>query len=85
MVKRRYYRRERDLMAGKIVRLVCITLMSLWLTGKLIVFSPLLAIPLIGATILFMINQIKEIEDENRKRNKNNKRHKKVVKKSTKS
>ena len=72
-------------MAGRIVRLVCITLMSLWLTGKIIVFSPLLAIPLIGVTIVYMINEISEIKEATKNANKAKKRssgHKKVTKKS---
>lgn len=72
-------------MAGRIVRLVCITLMSLWLTGKIIVFSPFLAIPLIGATILYMINEISEIKEARNAKIKSKKRpqgHKKVTKKS---
>ena len=68
-------------MASRIVRLICIELMALWLTAKLIAFAPLLAIPLVGCSIVFAINETKEIKDENRKRNKNNKRHKKVTKK----
>jgi hypothetical protein len=67
-------------MASKIVRLICIELMALWLTAKLVAFAPLLAIPLVGASVIFAINETKEIKNENRKRNKNNKRHKKVTK-----
>ena len=67
-------------MAGKIIRLICIVLMSMWITGKLIVACPLLAIPITGATVLFMINQIKEIKDANKSKNKS-KRNKKVTKK----
>lgn len=73
-------------MAVRVVRLVCITLMSLWLTGKIIVFSPLLAIPLIGATIVYMINEISEIKEaknENKKKQKHVARHKKVTKKQS--
>ena len=69
-------------MAGKIIRLICIVLMSMWITGKLIVACPLLAIPMIGATVLFMINQIKEIKDDNTKNKKV--QRKKAVKKTTK-
>ena len=48
-------------MASKIVRLICIELMALWLTAKLVAFAPLLAIPLIGASVIFAIDQVKEI------------------------
>ena len=68
-------------MASKIVRLICIELMALWLTAKLVVFMPLLAIPLIGASVVFAINQVKEIRDDN---TKNKKVRKKAVKKQTK-
>ena len=55
--------------------------MALWLTAKLVVFMPLLAIPLIGASVVFAINQVKEIRDDN---TKNKKVRKKAVKKQTK-
>ena len=45
-------------------------------------FAPILAIPMIGATVLFMINQIKEIKDDNTKNKKV--QRKKAVKKTTK-
>lgn len=67
-------------MAARIVRLVCIELMALWLTAKLMAFAPLLAIPLVGCSVVFAINETKEIKDEN-KANKKSKRHKKVTKK----
>jgi len=70
-------------MAGKIIRLICIVLMSMWITGKLIVACPLLAIPMIGATVLFMINQIKEINDD-KVASKKKKQTRKAVKKTTK-
>ena len=70
-------------MAGKIIRLICIVLMSMWITGKLIVACPLLAIPITGATILFMINQIKEINDD-KTASKKKKQTRKAVKKATK-
>lgn len=66
-------------MAGRIIRLVCIFFMSLWLTSKVMAFTPLLAIPLIGATVLFMINEIKEIKDENKKTKKRKKRNQAVT------
>lgn len=66
-------------MAGRIVRLVCITLMSFWITTKMVALMPLLAIPLVGATVLYMINEIKEIKYANKSKNKS-KRNKKVTK-----
>ena len=71
-------------MAGRIVRLVCLTLMSMWLTSKLIVFSPLLAIPLIGVTVVYMINEITEVRNDHIK-NKKTSKVKKKAKKLTKS
>lgn len=68
-------------MASKIVRLICIELMALWLTAKLVAFAPLLAIPLIGASVIFAIDQVKEIKNENKKRNSRNKKVKKQTKK----
>lgn len=68
-------------MASKIVRLVCIELMALWLTAKLVAFAPLLAIPLIGASVIFAIDQVKEIKSDENKTKKRNSRHKKVNKK----
>lgn len=68
-------------MASKIVRLICIELMALWLTAKLVAFAPLLAIPLIGASVVFAIDQVKEIKNENKKRNSRNKKVKKQTKK----
>lgn len=68
-------------MATRIVRLICIELMALWLTAKIIAFAPLLAIPLIGASVIFAINETKEIKNENKKRNSRNKKVKKQTKK----
>lgn len=68
-------------MASKIVRLICIELIALWLTAKLVAFAPLLAIPLIGASVIFAIDQVKEIKNENKKRNSRNKKVKKQTKK----
>lgn len=68
-------------MASKIVRLICIELMALWLTAKLVAFAPLLAIPLIGVSVVFAIDQVKEIKNENKKRNSRNKKVKKQTKK----
>lgn len=60
--------------AGRIIRLICVTTMSLWVTCKLVLFTPLLAIPLIGATILFMINEIAEIKHIGKKKKTNKKK-----------
>lgn len=69
-------------MASKIVRLICIELMALWLTAKLVAFMPLLAIPLIGASVVFAIDQVKEIKNDNTKNKKV--QRKKAVKKTNK-
>ena len=71
-------------MASRIVRLICIELMALWLTAKLMAFAPLLAIPLVGCSIVFAINETKEIKDENKKKSKRNSRNKKVKKQTSK-
>lgn len=68
-------------MATRIVRLICIELMALWLTAKIVAFAPLLAIPLVGASVIFAINETKEIKNENKKKSKRNSRNKKVTKK----
>lgn len=70
-------------MASRVVRLICIELMALWLTAKLIAFVPLLAIPLIGASVIFAINEVKEIKNANKSKNKS-KRNKKVKKQTSK-
>lgn len=70
-------------MATRIVRLICIELMALWLTAKIVAFTPLLAIPLVGASVIFAINETKEIKDENKKKGKS-KRNKKVNKQTNK-
>lgn len=57
-------------MAGRIIRMICIFFMSLWLTGKVMAISPLIAIPLIGCTVLYMINEIKEIKNDRIKNKK---------------
>lgn len=70
-------------MAGRVIRLVCITLISIWVTGKVTVFSPILAIALIGATVLYMINEITEIKNEKNKSRKKSKGNKKVARKQS--
>lgn len=74
-------------MTGRIIRLVCLTLMSMWITAKIIAFVPFFAIPFIGVTVWFMISEIKEMRliYNETKKNKRNKRDKKVVKKAVKS
>lgn len=73
-------------MTGRIIRLVCLILMSLWVTSKAMVLSPLLGIPLIGCTIWYSINEITEMRQEKNEKNKSRKKskgNKKVTKKST--
>ena len=74
-------------MTGRIIRLVCLTLMSMWITSKMIAFVPLFAIPFIGVTVWYMAREIREIRwvyNETKHKRKHS-RNKKVVKKSTKS
>lgn len=73
-------------MAGRVIRLICTFMISLWLTGKVVAFSPILAIVLIGCTVLFMINEITEMREERDAKNKNknkSKGHKKVTRKQS--
>ena len=65
-------------MAKRVVRLVCISLMIFWVLSKVMAFAPLLAIPLVGATVLYIINEVEEIKHEKKKAIR--KRHKKVTK-----
>lgn len=70
-------------MAGRIVRLITIMFMALWVTGKILPLAPVLAIPLIGASVAFCINEVQEIRHDNIKNKKTKKVNKKA--KSTKS
>lgn len=58
------------------VKLVCLILMILYVIGRFPV--PLLVIPLVGCTIVYVSNEIQEMKDE-----KQGKKKKKVAKKST--
>lgn len=58
------------------VRLICVVLIVLYIVGRMP--FPLLVIPLVGATIIHICNEMEEIRNE-----KGKKRNKKVVKKST--
>ena len=62
---------------ARIVKLICLCLMVLYICGRMPI--PLLVIPLIGCTVIYVSNEIKEIKDETKSKKK-----KKVVKKSTK-
>ena len=70
-------------MTGRIIRLICWILMSLWITSKAMVLSPLLGIPLIGVTVWYSITEISEIKEDkkNAKKHvrKSNTRRKKVT------
>lgn len=68
-------------MAKRVVRLVCISLMIFWVLSKVMAFAPLLAIPLVGATVLYVINEVEEIKNEKKKAIR--KRHKKVTRKQS--
>lgn len=63
----------------KIVRLVCIDLVVLYLIIRIPV--PLLVIPVVGAMVIFNVNQIKEIKEDANQAKKRTKRNKKVTKK----
>lgn len=74
-------------MTGRIIRLICLVLMSMWITAKMIAFVPLFAIPFVGVTVWFMISEIKEMRliYNETKKSKRTKRNQKVVKKAVKS
>ena len=63
---------------AKIVRMICIDLIVLYLITRLPI--PLLAIPVVGAMVIFNYNEVKEIKNANKSKNKS-KRHKKVTNK----
>lgn len=58
------------------VKLVCLILMILYIIGRFPV--PLLVIPLVGCTVVYVSNEIQEMKNE-----KQGKKKKKVAKKST--
>ena len=60
------------------VRLICVILIVLYIVGRMP--FPLLVIPLVGATVIHICNEVEEIRNE--KSNKRNK--KKSIKKQTK-
>lgn len=73
-------------MTGRIIRLICLVLMSMWVTAKILAFVPLFAIPFIGVTVWFMINEIKEMrlaynETKNKRKHSRNKKVKKQTNK----
>ena len=76
--KRGNIRKEVMFMARRVVRLVCISLMIFWVLSKVMTFAPLLAIPLVGATVLYILKESEEIKNEKKKAIR--KRHKKVTK-----
>ena len=59
------------------VKLVCLILMILYVIGRFPV--PLLVIPLVGCTVVYVSNEIQEMKNEKQGK----KRNKKVAKKST--
>ena len=65
-------------MTGRIIRLVVLMTMAFYITGKVMAFAPILAIPLIGASVAFCINEVRGIKDDKAKSKK-----KKTVKKKT--
>lgn len=60
---------------ARIVKLVCLCLIVLYVIGRLPI--PLLVIPLVGCTVVYVTNEIKEIRDEKQSKKK------KKVKRST--
>lgn len=58
------------------VRLVCLILLVLYICGRMP--FPLLVIPLVGATIIHIVNEVEDMKHEK----KGKKRNKKVTKKS---
>jgi hypothetical protein len=79
LVRRGNIRKEVMFMARRVVRLVCISLMIFWVLSKVMAFAPLLAIPLVGATVLYILKESEEIKNEN-KAKKRSSGHKKVTK-----
>lgn len=65
------------LLAAKIVKLICLDLLVMYLMFRLPI--PLLVIPMMGCMVVYTINQIKEIKNEN-KAKKRSSGHKKVTK-----
>lgn len=63
----------------KTVRLVCLDLIIMYLITRLPI--PLVIIPVVGAMVIFNINQIKEIKEDANKTKKHTKRNKKVTNK----
>lgn len=61
---------------ARTVKLICIILMILYIIGRVPI--PLLVIPLVGCSIIYISNEIKEIRDEK----KNKKRDKEITKTS---
>jgi hypothetical protein len=64
---------------ARVVKLICLSLMILYVIGRFPV--PLLVIPLVGCTVIYISNEVEEIKSEKCKK-KNNRRNKKVAKKS---
>lgn len=64
---------------ARTVRLITLDILIFYLMARLPI--PLLVIPLVGCMVVFNINEIKEIEHENKK--KVYKRHKKVNRKQS--
>lgn len=61
---------------ARTVKLICMILMILYIIGRMPI--PLLVIPLVGCSIIYISNEIKEIRDEK----KNKKRDKEITKTS---
>lgn len=67
-------------MAGRIIKIVLLVFVTIWLTTKIVLFSPFLAILLNGLVIWTMVDEIKELKEDANKAKKRPQGHKKVTK-----
>ena len=51
-------------MAGRIIKIVLLVFVTIWLTTKIVLFSPFLAILLNGLVIWTMVDEIKELKED---------------------
>lgn len=54
---------------ARTVKLICMILMILYIIGRMPI--PLLVIPLVGCSIIYISNEIEEIRDEKKNKNRN--------------
>ena len=78
MVNRRLIIIERgDNLAGRIIKIICMICMILYVMARFPV--PLVVVPLIGMTAIWVSNEVEEIKDERHKK-KNAQRNQEVIK-----